>query len=716
MEPEQTRETVPAVGIDLGTTNSLVAALTAGGEPEILGNRDLERMTPSVVSLPPRRTGANLEELLVGRHALNNARRDARNTLRSVKRLMGLAAGDEQVAVVRAHVAYEVTEDPAQPGSVVVRLGERLMTPSEVSGLLLRRLKEDAETALGCPVTHAVVTVPAYFNEPQRRATARAAAMAGLKLKALLDEPTAAALSETSRGATGEARRMIVFDFGGGTLDVSLVQFTGRDYHVPAYTGDNFLGGDDIDRAISTLIRDWILEQGGEVSADDLRLDFQLRENAEQAKRVLCGGAPSAAIIIPSACRNRDGEVLDVDMVVTQDDFQLLLRPITDRIVKLMDDFLKKESIEPEQVSEVLMVGGSSTVPAVRAALEEIFERDGTRRVRLSRTPMEAVARGAAIYAGMITGLRCMDCGTESGLDAETCSGCGASLQSAAFQFDSSRGGRAVYSQLPRSLGIRYRKGEDADEYQVILRKGTAYPTRKPHLESFKIPSRDRFVLEIYEGDEPRASQNRVISILVVDQIPTDVSVGDPVNVEFSYDRNRTLLLSLSYPTSRGTLRPRWCLDQPAGPRRPDDPVRVLSNEVQRLRGFLESYRELMEPGSRKKLQEDLTCAEAAITSSDPRESERLADSIRASMFGGCGIASTLYLAEHTIACDDPDVGPAIAQTAAVLRQQARARDPEREVTRKRLEELVLHVFRKHHHAGMGETLSADGVQLPYRD
>lgn len=675
-----------SVGIDLGTTNSLAARVVGKGAVEIVPNREGEALTPSVVSLPPKVAKAEPGKYLVGKQAVNNARRDPRNTIRSIKRFMGLAFSDPKVQVAKTHVTYEVLEDPGREGALVVRMGESLMTPEEVSAQVLHRIKRDCESRLGGPVTHAVITVPAYFLEPQRKATRQAGIVAGLNVKAILDEPTAAAISEFEPESVDRAR-ILVFDFGGGTLDFSLVQLSGGNLNVLSYGGDNFLGGDDIDRGVAELIREWIIRNDGVIKSDDYRLEILLKENAETAKKTLSSGADFALVVIPAACRKKDNSILDVEIEITQEEFGGVLAPLENRVRDLLRKYFEIESLRPEDFTHVLMVGGSSAIPAFQKLLRAVFEADGNKRVQLSRNPMEAIARGAAIYGSMIKGIKCV-CGEENPLDAKSCKKCGDTLQSGSYSFDTRAGGGTVSSRLPRSLGIRYRMGDDSDCYQPILRKGSTYPVPKPVEETFQLPSVERFAVHIFEGDESKASQNSQISMLQVDQIPSDVKVGDPLKVGFSYTRDRTLYITVSYPTSRSNYLGRWRLDQPSAPP-PDDPLQSLTELLPKVRSFLTEYRDFMEEGVRLKLKEDLENAQTAITTGNREEAERLRTVMMGAMFDGCGIASTLFLAEMTVASDDRELGATIKGAANKLREQCQRGDPARENTRKGLDELI---------------------------
>jgi molecular chaperone DnaK len=541
-----------------------------------------------------------------------------------------------------------------------------------------------------------VITCPAYFNEPQRKATHEAGVRAGLKVKALLDEPTAAYLSE-SRASERERERVLVVDFGGGTLDISLIQRQDNRFNVMSYTGDNFLGGDDIDRVIAIRVRQHILEEGGEVPEDDVRLDHIIKQHAEGAKKALCSGGDSAFITIPGSCRKPDGSFLDLDLEITQEEFGGLIEPVLERVARTLEQYLSKENYAPEHFDEVLLVGGSSAVPHVQELLREIFEGDGHGRVRLAQRPMEAVALGAAIYAGMIKGVVCPSCEHENDVEAEECGECGQRLHMGVFSFGSDAGGQSkrVSSKLPWSLGVRYQRSQsDSDAYRVLLEKGATYPTQNS--EQFRVPDRGGFKIEIYEGDDPQASKNRMICMIQVRQneIPSDVAEDDPVDVEFVYGRDRTLLVAVSYPTSRSNFNPRWQVSAPVETTA-EDAVKELTALLPRCRQFLQDYGEFIEKGTRAKIEGDLSKAETAVMAGDAAEAERLQNAIHAAMVTGAGVGSTLFLAEMTIAGDDPRLGQAVKDGAGRLRDLARSQDPETESARRSLEALIAEVFQR---------------------
>lgn len=670
------------IGIDLGTTNSLAAITDAEGRTEILENREMQVLTPSAVGLPE---GHGEARLLVGDEAINAAQRDPKTVVRSIKRFMGLAHDDPRTAAACGGVAYELHRGPS--GGVTVKLGDRHLTPEEVSAEILMRVRMDAEERLGRPVTEAVITVPAYFLEHQRAATRRAGALAGLKVLALLDEPTAAALSESTH-ATEDRARSLIFDMGGGTLDISLIMRNGQQFTVLSYAGDNFLGGDDVDRAIVGIVRDWIVAQGGRFDPADHGLQYRVRKQAEATKRSLASGGRPASVVIPGACRKDDGKLLDVDFVVTQEQFAEALAPIENRVRTVLRGFLERESVRPEHLSEIIMVGGSSALVRIRNLLQEMFENDGKRRVVLARKPMEAVARGAAIYARSLAGLVCDRCKAVNPMEALACSQCDNSLQFAATA--QSAGGPVVNSRLPRSLGAAFRQGDDGDAYQVILKKGSTYPIQ--NTEEFRVPHGDSFIVRVYEGDDPRATANEPVTVVNVLGVPSDVGKGDPVRVTFSYTRDRTLFIELEFPTSRAKHRPRWRIDPPDGGGRSkdrNDPLVILTGIIPTARNFLGEYTAFIDAGPLAELSRNIEDAENAILREDRDEARRLVEVLHALILEGCGIASTLMLADRTRAHEHPQLGPAIQEGAAELRRRHEDRSPDIERQRVALHNLI---------------------------
>ncbi len=362
------------VGIDLGTTNSLVAVM------DLTGPRILSGIVPSVVSVAPS------GEVIAGAEAREMLITHPERTVYSVKRLMGRGVGDvqEELKLFPFHIV-------AGSESVIkLRLGEKVMTPPEVSAHILRKLKEDAEEVLGADVTQAVITVPAYFNDAQRQATKDAGRIAGLEVLRLVNEPTAAAL------AYGLDKRkeglVAVYDLGGGTFDISILRLHDGIFEVLATNGDTHLGGDDIDNLLLNIALEDIQSEWGEDVSGKADLVQILRRAVIQAKETL-SFAPSATIDLEYGLRKYQREI-DVQL------FSRLIEPIVERTLGPCRNCIKDAGVTVEQLNEVVMVGGSTRIPLVRSAVERLFRK----RPHTELNPDEVVALGAAVQAGILGG------------------------------------------------------------------------------------------------------------------------------------------------------------------------------------------------------------------------------------------------------------------------------------------------------------------------
>ncbi len=359
-----------AIGIDLGTTNS--AAAIGGKEIKVLPTGDNEMLTPSVVSFVKKKRAQG--EIVVGRAAVNNALRDPENTVFSIKRLMGLVYGEERVEEVRRRASFKIADPPAEDAedqSVKVLLGGEPYSAVEISALILKQARKDAEQALGEPVTHAVITVPAYFQERQRNATGEAGRRAGLEVLKIIDEPTAAAIA-FGAGKEEEKHRVLVYDLGGGTFDISIIQMVGGQYQNLEIMGDTWLGGDDFDRAIVQRMIEWVKEEcDGYDPSDDRSFLAKARELAQKVKIAL-SRQESVEIFEPLLRLPGEG-VVDVDMEVTRKQFESDIEPLVDKTIGLVDKALGHQNLTPEDITEVLLVGGSTAVPKVLEAVAGVL-------------------------------------------------------------------------------------------------------------------------------------------------------------------------------------------------------------------------------------------------------------------------------------------------------------------------------------------------------
>ena len=362
------------VGIDLGTTNSLVAVM------DLTGPRILSGIVPSVVSVTPS------GEVIAGAEAREMLITHPDRTVYSVKRLMGRGVGDvqEELKLFPFHIV------PGSESVLKLQLGDKIMTPPEVSAYVLRKLKEDAEEVLGAEVTQAVITVPAYFNDAQRQATKDAGRIAGLEVLRLVNEPTAAAL------AYGLDKRkeglVAVYDFGGGTFDVSILRLHDGIFEVLATNGDTHLGGDDIDNLLLNIALEDIQSEWGENVADNSSLVQLLRRGVIQAKEAL-SFAPEASIDLEYGSKQYK-RLIDIEL------FNRLIEPIVERTLGPCRNCIKDAGVQVEQLNEVVMVGGSTRIPLVRSAVERLFRK----RPHTELNPDEVVALGAAVQAGILGG------------------------------------------------------------------------------------------------------------------------------------------------------------------------------------------------------------------------------------------------------------------------------------------------------------------------
>ena len=371
------------VGIDLGTTNSLVASVS-GGEPAILAPEGERGLVPSVVSF-------RSDRVLIGEEAQDERVSNSRNTIFSIKRFMG--RGYEDVKDEMRHLPFDA--DPEEKEVVHVLAQGRSYSAPEVSALLLRRLKSRAEKTLGRPVLRAVVTVPAYFNDAQRQATKDAGKLAGLEVLRIINEPTAASLAyglhERNRGVVA------VYDLGGGTFDISLLRIKDGVFEVLSTGGDTHLGGDDFDQAISGHIQNEILKDHGVNLGETPEALAELTVLAERVKKTLSASGSTEYIL-----ENPGGVPLSHKGTLTREEMEALLAPIAERTLAPCKRALKDADLSPEEVDEVVLVGGSTRMPLIRRMVEELFEK----RPHADFDPDEVVALGAAVQADILAGGR----------------------------------------------------------------------------------------------------------------------------------------------------------------------------------------------------------------------------------------------------------------------------------------------------------------------
>lgn len=375
------------VGIDLGTTNSCIVVME-GGTPQVIPNQEGARTTPSIVAF------TNKGERLVGQIAKRQALTNPQNTVYSVKRLIGRRFNSPQIQSASKVLPYEIIE--AANGDAHIQIDDKVYSPPEIAAVVLQKLKAAAEDYLGEPVEEAIITVPAYFNDSQRQATKDAGQIAGLNVQRILNEPTAASLAYgMTQNATG---KVAVYDLGGGTFDISILELSDGIYQVLATGGDTYLGGEDFDQLIiNWLVEEFQTEHGIDLTGDRMALQ-RLKEAAEKAKCELSSQA-QAEIVLPFISANQSGPK-HLNTVLTRTKFEQMIEPLLERTRQPCEDALKQAGISASDLDDVIPVGGQTRTPKVFDAIQQIFGREPNRSVN----PDEVVSIGAAIQTGIMQG------------------------------------------------------------------------------------------------------------------------------------------------------------------------------------------------------------------------------------------------------------------------------------------------------------------------
>jgi molecular chaperone DnaK len=473
------------IGIDLGTTNSCVSVLE-GGEPTVITNPEGGRTTPSVVAF------SKDEDRLVGQAAKRQAVTNPENTIFSIKRFMGRMF--KEVSNEISEVPYNV--DKNSNGAVIVKANGKEYTPPEISAMVLQKLKQDAEEYLGTKISDAVITVPAYFNDSQRQATKDAGKIAGLNVRRIINEPTAAALAYGMDKKKDE--KIAVFDLGGGTFDVSILELGDGVFEVKASNGDGHLGGDDFDQKVIN----WIAEEFKKSDGIDLREDpmalQRLKEAGEAAKKEL-SSSKQTDINLPFVTADASGPK-HLNLNLTRAKFDELVNDLVDRTIDPCKKAMSDAGLSPSDIDEVILVGGSTRIPSIQEKVKEIFGKEPNKSVN----PDEVVALGAAIQGGVLAG------------DVDDV---------------------LLLDVTPLSLGIETLGSVSTK----LIERNTTIPTKKSQVFSTAADNQTTVEIHVLQGEREMASDNKTIGRFHLSDIPPSPRGVPQIEVTFDIDANGIL-------------------------------------------------------------------------------------------------------------------------------------------------------------------------------
>ncbi|OPF16178.1 molecular chaperone DnaK [Microcystis aeruginosa KW] len=514
------------IGIDLGTTNSCVAVLE-GGQPIIVPNSEGGRTTPSIV-------GFGKGQRLVGSLAKRQAVTNAENTVYSIKRFIGRRWQDTEVE--RGRVAYHCQR--GRDDTVNIKIRDREFTPQEISAMILQKLKADAEAYLGEPINEAVITVPAYFTDAQRQATKDAGIIAGLEVLRIINEPTAGALAY-GLDKQNEDQHILVFDLGGGTFDVSILQLGKGVFEVKATAGNNHLGGDDFDNLlVRWLVENFQSQENIDLSSDRMAIQ-RLREAAEKAKIEL-SSLITTSINLPFIAADETGPK-HLELELTRAKFEELTRELVEKTLEPVQQSLKDSELQPSDINRVILVGGSTRIPAVQQLISRFFSAG---QIDRSVNPDEAVALGAAIQAGVL-----------GGEVADV----------------------LLLDVTPLSLGIETL----GEVFTKIIDRNTTIPTSRSQVFSTAADGQTSVEIHVLQGERAMARDNKTLGKFLLTGIPPAPRGMPQIEVAFEIDVNGILKVAAS---DQGTGKEQSILISHTGGLKP--------NEIEKMRLEAEKYAE----------------------------------------------------------------------------------------------------------------------------
>ena len=534
------------LGIDLGTTNSAMA-IVEGGEPKVLENHEGNRTTPSVTAIS--KSGEKLVGILAKRQTVVNPK----NTIFSIKRLIGRKFSDPEVARDKQWLSFDLKE--SSTGGVEIKMADRWYKPEEISAMVLAKLKADAEAKLGEKIEEAVITVPAYFDDSQRQATKNAGEIAGLKVRRIINEPTAAALAYGLNRKKEE--KIVVYDFGGGTFDVSVLEIGDDVVEVKATGGDTHLGGDDFDkRIIEYLVAEYKKQEGIDISKDPLALQ-RLKEAAEKAKHEL-STVFETEINLPYITSDASGPKHFL-IKMSRSKLEELVGDYIDRSIEIVKKILQDAKLKTSDINEVILVGGQTRMPKMQEAVKKLFDKEPHRGIN----PDEVVAVGAAIQAGIFQG------------DVKDI---------------------LLLDVTPISLGIETLGGV----FTPLIEKNTTIPASKSQVFSTAAENQTTVEIHILQGERPMATDNKTLGRFILDGIPPAPRGIPQIEVVFDIDANGILNVSAKDKTSNKTQSIRI-----------EASTQLSKEEVEKLKNEALAHAE--EDKNKKELAEAKNLAEQAV-------------------------------------------------------------------------------------------------------
>jgi len=498
------------IGIDLGTTNSCVAVME-GGVPQVIPNQEGARTTPSIVGFTAK------GERLVGQIAKRQALTNPKNTVFAVKRLIGRKFDAPESQKATTSMPFQLVQ--AQNGDVSIQIEEKIYSPPEISSFVLQKLKAAAEDYLGEPVEEAIITVPAYFNDPQRQATKDAGLIAGLKVSRIINEPTAAALAYGLKTAGKSGQSVAVYDLGGGTFDITILEMAEGLFQVRATGGDTYLGGEDFDQRVI----DWLISEFQRETAIDLKQDRmalqRLKEAAEKAKCEL-STSQQTEIVLPFISADASGPK-HLNTVLTRQQYEELTNDLLEKTIEPCRRCLADAGLKPEQIDEVLLVGGQTRAPKVNEVVRKVFNREPNRAVN----PDEGVAMGAGIQTGIIQG-EVKDL--------------------------------VLLDVTPHTLGIETKDGT----FTPLIERNSTIPTRKSRVFTTVADNQTRVEVHVLQGESDMAAYNKSLAKFELTSIPPAPKGVPQIEVGFEIDVNGIVSVEA---TAQATGRRQAMVIHPSG-------------------------------------------------------------------------------------------------------------------------------------------------------